>query len=71
MSIIIEQRAELRSTVIISQIPIEKWHTVIGDFTLGDAIHDRLVHCSHKIILRGESLRKRRKPTSNSSPEQE
>ncbi len=58
---IIESRYDMRSTVIVSQIPTEKWHTVIGDPTLGDAILDRLVHCSHKMTLKGESLRKKRK----------
>ncbi|MBN1549957.1 IS21-like element helper ATPase IstB [bacterium] len=61
---VIEDRAELKSTIIVSQIPIEKWHTIIGDFTLGDALLDRIVHSSHKIILKGESLRKKKKALS-------
>ena len=61
---VIEDRAELKSTIIVSQMPIEKWHTIIGDFTLGDALLDRIVHSSHKIILKGESLRKKKKPLS-------
>jgi DNA replication protein DnaC len=40
---------------------VEKWHTVIGDPTLGDAILDRLVHNAHKIVLKGDSLRKKHK----------
>lgn len=63
---IIEERYETHSTVIVSQVPTEKWHLVIGDPTLGDAILDRLVHCAHKMILKGESLRKKKKPNSNS-----
>jgi DNA replication protein DnaC len=59
---IIEDRAEMRSTLIASQMPIEKWYPVIGDPTLADAILDRIVHSSHKMILKGESLRKRKKP---------
>lgn len=55
---ILEDRHGLRSTLIASQVPIEKWHRVIGDPTLGDAILDRLVHNAHKIILKGDSLRK-------------
>lgn len=47
-----------------------KWHTVIGDPTLGDAILDRLVHCAHKMILKGESLRKKKKPHSISESQQ-
>jgi DNA replication protein DnaC len=58
---ILEDRHDLRSTVIASQLPIEKWHKTIGDPTLGDAILDRLVHNAHKLTLKGDSLRKRNK----------
>lgn len=58
---ILEDRHDLRSTLIASQLPIEKWHKVIGDPTLGDAILDRLVHSAHKLALKGDSLRKKRK----------
>ncbi len=57
---IMEDRHGLRSTLIASQLPIEKWHKVIGDPTLADAILDRLVHNAHKINLKGDSLRKKR-----------
>jgi DNA replication protein DnaC len=56
---IIEERHDLRSTLIASQVPLEKWHNVIGDPTLADAILDRLAHSAHKIILKGHSLRKK------------
>lgn len=55
---IMEDRHNLRSTIIVSQFPIDTWHTIIGDPTLADAICDRIVHNAHKIILTGESLRK-------------
>ena len=58
---ILEDRHDLRSTLIASQLPIEKWHKVIGDPTLGDAILDRLVHNAHKLALKGDSLRKKPK----------
>jgi len=58
---VLEDRHDLRSTLIASQLPIEKWHKVIGDPTLGDAILDRLVHNAHKLALKGDSLRKRNK----------
>lgn len=54
---ILEDRHDLRSTLIASQLPIEKWHKLIGDPTLGDAILDRLVHNAHKLSLKGDSLR--------------
>ena len=58
---ILEDRHDLRSTLVASQLPIEKWHKVIGDPTLGDAILDRLVHNAHKLTLKGDSLRKKDK----------
>ena len=56
---ILEDRHGLRSTLVASQLPIEKWHKIIGDPTLGDAILDRLVHNAHKLSLKGDSLRKK------------
>lgn len=60
---ILEDRHGLHSTLMASQLPIEKWHKVIGDPTLGDAILDRLVHNAHKLSLKGDSLRKKAKRT--------
>ena len=56
---IVEDRHQVRSTIIASQLPLDLWHEVIGDATLADAICDRVVHNDHKIILTGESMRKR------------
>lgn len=56
---IIEDRHGKSSTIITSQIPVSKWHDVIGETTNADVILDRLVHDSHRIELKGESLRKR------------
>ena len=58
---ILEERYGRRSTILTSQIPIDKWHEVIGDPTYADAILDRLVHNAYRIELRGDSMR-RRKP---------
>lgn len=57
---ILEDRHELKSTLVTSQLPIEHWHEQIGDPTLADAILDRLVHSAHKIKLKGESMRKKK-----------
>lgn len=57
---ILEDRHEQRSTIVTSQLPIEKWHGMIGDPTLADAILDRLIHNAHKLPLKGESMRKQR-----------
>ncbi len=55
---IMEDRHGYKSTLITSQLPIEQWHKAIGDNTLADAILDRLIHNSHKLKLKGESMRK-------------
>jgi len=55
---IMEDRHGLKSTLITSQLPIDQWHKAIGDATLADAILDRLLHNSHKVKLKGESMRK-------------
>jgi DNA replication protein DnaC len=57
---IIEDRHQDKSTIIASQIPVDKWHEIIGENTIADAILDRLVHTSHRIDLKGESLRKKK-----------
>ena len=56
---ILEERYGHRSTVITSQLPVDRWHEIIGDPTYADAILDRLVHNAHRLLLKGESLRKR------------
>lgn len=55
---IIEDRHGLRSTIVASQLPFDKWHDVVGDPTLADAILDRLIHNAYKITLKGDSMRK-------------
>ena len=55
----IEDRHGRFSTIIASQLPVSSWHAVIGENTVGDAILDRLAHTSHRIELKGESLRKK------------
>lgn len=55
---IMEDRHGLKSTLVTSQLPITQWHKTIGDATLADAILDRLIHNSHKLNLKGESMRK-------------
>ena len=57
---IIEDRHARHSTIIASQLPVSSWFDVLGEPTIADAILDRLVHTSHRIELKGESLRKNR-----------
>lgn len=56
---IIEDRHGKTSTIIASQLPVGSWYDVIGEETIADAILDRLVHASHRIEIKGESLRKK------------
>ena len=57
---IIEDRHGKSSTIITSQIPVNKWYDIIGERTIADAILDRIVHDAHRLDLKGESLRKTR-----------
>jgi DNA replication protein DnaC len=59
---ILEDRYGLHSTLVTSQFPVERWHDLIGDPTLADAILDRLVHNAYKLTLKGDSMRKKRPP---------
>lgn len=56
---LIDARYDKKSTLIVSQLPIESWYKMIGESTHADAILDRLIHSSIKIDLKGESMRKR------------
>jgi len=64
---VLEDRHGTRSTIATSQLPIDEWHTAMGDPTLADAILDRLVHNAYKINLRGESMRKRQAKLTNTT----
>jgi len=55
---IMDDRHQHASTIMISQLPTEEWYQAIGDNTLADAILDRLMHNSHRLKLKGESMRK-------------
>lgn len=61
---IMEDRYDLKSTIITSQVPVKKWHELIGDSTIADAILDRIVHNSYRIELKGESMRKSKEDDS-------
>jgi DNA replication protein DnaC len=56
---IFEDRYNLKSTIIVSQMPIDSWHEIIGDPTIADAILDRIIHNSYKINMKGGSMRKK------------
>jgi DNA replication protein DnaC len=60
---ILDDRFDRKSTVIVSQHPVEHWHTILDEPALADAILDRVVHNAHRIELQGESMR-RKKPAT-------
>jgi DNA replication protein DnaC len=57
---IIEDRTEVNSLIITSQLPVSQWYDYLNNGTVADAILDRVVHSSHRIELEGESMRKLR-----------
>src|ERR687883_1125186 len=58
---VIDDRSQLRSTVVVSQLPVEHWHAALaaGDPTLATDVLDRLVHNAHRLALTGSSMRRR------------
>jgi DNA replication protein DnaC len=64
---ILDDRYDKKSTLITSQLPVDQWHAYLGDRTVADAILDRLVHNSYRLVLKGESMRKR-KTASSATP---
>jgi DNA replication protein DnaC len=54
---VLDDRIGSRSTLITSQLPVKAWHAYLDDPTLADAILDRVVHSSHRIALKGATLR--------------
>lgn len=65
---VIDDRAGTRATLLTSQVPVDHWHAWLNDPTVADAILDRVVHRSHRLTLKGESLRKNDPQTQPKSP---
>jgi len=64
---ILDDRYDRRSTLITSQLPIDQWHSYLGNRTIADAILDRVVHNSYRLILKGESMRRHKTIGSKSA----
>jgi len=60
---IFEERYQRKSTMITAQLPVSGWHEMIGEPTIADAILDRIIHNAHRIELKGDSMRRKEKPT--------
>ena len=57
---LIEDRYNLGSVIVTSQVPVDNWYDLIAEKTIADAVMDRLIHRAHKIELGGESMRRKR-----------
>ena len=55
---LLENRTGERATLVAGQRSYTEWHGYLENPHLSDAIMDRLVQRSHKLRLKGESLRK-------------
>ena len=51
---IVEDRHERRSTIVTSQVPVDRWYEIIGNPTMADAVLDRLLHNAYRIELTGD-----------------
>lgn len=54
---ILEDRYNIKSTIITTQLPISNWPEYVGDATIADAILDRVLSNSYKLNLDGPSMR--------------
>ncbi|KGM54078.1 ATPase AAA [Lysobacter daejeonensis GH1-9] len=63
---VLDDRVGSGATIVAGQMPIKDWHSFINDPALADAILDRLIHSSHKLALKGESMRKRKSSAQSS-----
>jgi len=63
---IVEERSQIGSMIITSQLNVKDWHDYLAEPTVADAILDRLIHNSHRINLKGDSMRKVKNSLFNS-----
>jgi len=61
---VLEQRYEITSTIITSQLPVDAWYEYLNDPVIADALLDRIVHQAERVTLEGDSLRKLKKYSS-------
>lgn len=54
---IMELRCNKKSTILCSQWTPEGWHQKLGGGPIADAILDRIINSSYKILLEGASMR--------------
>ena len=51
---------EQRSTIFCSQIETSEWLAALGNSLMAESLMDRIIHSSYKIVLHGDSMRKKK-----------
>ena len=54
---VIDSRDNLKSTVIVSQLPVKSWYDLFADNTYADACLDRIIHKAYRLELNGKNMR--------------
>ncbi len=67
---VMEDRGGSRSTVLTSQFPVDNWYALIGSPTLADAVMERILSNSYRLLLSGETMRQVKKALQASGKEE-
>ena len=54
---VIDSRDNLKSTIIVSQLPVKAWYDLFADNTYADACLDRIIHKAFRLELNGKNMR--------------
>lgn len=54
---VIDSRDSLKSTMIVSQLPVKAWYDLFDDSTYADACLDRMVHKAYRLEFNGKNMR--------------
>ncbi len=54
---VIDSRDNLKSTIIVSQLPVKSWYDLFVDNTYADACLDRIIHKAFRLELNGKNMR--------------
>lgn len=57
---IMEERYANKSIIVTAQLPVSAWHSYLDEPAIADAICDRLTAKSHRLELKGPSLRRKK-----------
>jgi DNA replication protein DnaC len=66
---VMDDRGGSRSTILTSQFPVENWHDLIGSPTLADAVMERVLSNSYRLVLSGDTMRPVKKALQASAKE--